>query len=206
MTDSPRHAPATLRNRDAILSVLAPLLPASGLLLEIASGTGEHAAFMARHLPPGLIWQPTDAAPDALADIDRHTAGIPSVRPAIPLDTTRLPWPVVRADAVLCCNMIHIAPWAAALGLLSGAASVLPNGAPLVLYGPFRRDGLHTAPSNAAFDESLRTRDARWGVRCLDSEVLPAARAAGFERDAVHAMPANNLTVVLRRHSANDSQ
>ena len=208
MSEPARHAPATLRNRDAILALLQAVLPARGLLLEIASGTGEHAAWMTPRLSPGLEWQPTDGAPDALADIDRHaaTAGCPAIRPALLLDTTRPRWPLDRADAVLCCNMIHIAPWAAAEGLVAGAARLLAPGAPLVLYGPFRRDGRHTAESNAAFDRSLQARDPRWGVRCLDGEVLPLARAGGFGLDSVHPMPANNLSVVLRRLDANRSQ
>lgn len=199
MDHQPRHAPATLRNRDAILSIMKTLVPNRGLLLEIASGTGEHAAHMAPRLPPALIWQPTDAAPDALADIDAHTAGCESVRPALLLDTRMPNWPVPRSDIILCCNMIHIAPWDAGVGLFAGAARILPAGGALVLYGPFRRHGAHTAPSNAEFDRSLRARDASWGVRCLDSEVRPAAAAVGLELDGEHSMPANNLTIVLRR-------
>jgi hypothetical protein len=206
MTQPPPHAPATLRNREPILAVLRDVLPARGLLLEVASGTGEHAAFMAPRLSPGLAWQPSDADPASLAGIDAHTRplreGPPQgarILPALLLDATAAAWPVARAAALFCCNMIHIAPWAAALGLLAGAARLLSPGAPLLLYGPFKRAGEHTAPSNAAFDRMLRERDPAWGVRCLDSEVAPAAAAEGFAAPEVRQLPANNLAVVLRR-------
>ena len=199
-----RHAPATARNREPILAVIAPVLPARGLVLEISSGTGEHAAFMAPRLPAGLVWQPTDLDPAHLADIDAHAreSGCDRIRAAVVLDATALRWPVPAADAILCCNMIHIAPWTAAEGLFAGAARTVPAGAPLILYGPFRRDGAHTAPSNAAFDEWLRARDPGWGVRCLDTAVTPLGLRHGFRREAVVAMPANNLTVVFRRAAA----
>jgi hypothetical protein len=195
-----RYAPATLRNREPILAVLSRVLPPSGLLLEVASGSGEHAAFMAPRLP-GIDWQPTDAQADALSGIDAHAAdsGCPRIRPALLLDATAADWPVQQADAVFCCNMVHIAPWAAAEGLFAGAARLLPASAPLVLYGPFKRHGRHTAPSNAAFDASLRSRDPAWGVRCLDDEIAPLADRSGLTLTEVVAMPANNLTVVFRR-------
>ncbi|BBK31563.1 uncharacterized protein DUF938 [Stella humosa] len=198
----PRHAPATARNRDAILAVLVDVLPPSGLLLEIASGTGEHAAYMAARLPGTIEWQPTDGAVDSLADIDGHArAGDGArIRPALLLDVTAATWPLASASSVLCCNMIHIAPWAAAEGLFAGAARTLDRAdAPLLLYGPFRRNGVHTATSNAEFDRSLQARDARWGVRCLESEVLPLASRSGFRLDAIRPMPANNLMVMFRR-------
>jgi hypothetical protein len=200
---SRRHAPATLRNREPILAVLQRVLPAEGLLLEIASGTGEHAAFMSPRLSPGLRWQPSEAQPDALADIDGHArdAGCTRLSPAIVLDVCRAAWPVLKADAVYCCNMIHIAPWSAAEGLFAGAAQVLPGGTPLILYGPFKRHGAHTAPSNAAFDAGLRAQHPSWGVRCLDTEVVPLAERCGFALDEVVAMPANNLIVVFRRRA-----
>lgn len=197
MTKDPRrHAPATLRNRDAILAVLRRHLPEKGLLLEIASGTGEHAAHFAAALP-GVIFQPSDPDADARASIDAHAGatGLPNIRPALALDVTGA-WPIDRADALLCCNMIHIAPWEATPALIDGAARVLPSGAPLLLYGPFLRGGRHTAPSNADFDASLRARDPRWGVRDLD-EVI--ALAVNFDVAAIEAMPANNLTAVFRR-------
>ena len=196
----PRKAPACTRNREPIFAVLERVLPASGLILEIASGTGEHAAYMAPKLP-GWIWQPSDLKSDALHNIDAHAreSGCTNIRPAIAVDARDARWPVTRADTVFCCNMIHIAPWDAAEGLFAGAALVLPAGAPLILYGPFQRYGAHTAQSNAAFDEDLKARNPRWGVRCLDSEVTPLARSLGFSRDEIVEMPANNLTVIFRR-------
>ena len=194
-----RHAPATLRNREPILEVLRRVRPAEGLLLEIASGSGEHAAFMTPQLPD-LAWQPSDADAGALADIDAHAqAASPRIRPALRLDVQERVWPVARCDAVLCCNMIHIAPWTAAEGLFTGAARVLSSGAPLILYGPFKRDGVHTADSNARFDTGLRLQDVRWGVRCLDTQVMPLAERNGFALQEIVEMPANNLTVVWRR-------
>lgn len=195
-----RHAPATLRNRDPILEVLGRVLPANGLLLEIASGTGEHAAYIAPNLP-GIVWQPTDRDSAALGDIDEamRACGCERIRPAIALDAAAPQWPIERADAIFCCNMIHISPWAAAEGLFAGAGRILPSGAPLILYGPYRRHGAHTAPSNEAFEGWLKDQDARFGVRCLDSEVKPLAEGNGFRLDAVAEMPANNLTVIWRR-------
>jgi hypothetical protein len=195
MTDARREAPAVARNRDAILAVLRGILPARGLLLEVASGSGEHALHFAAALP-GLIFQPSDPEPDARASIDAWCAGVANIRPAVALDAAAPDWPVDRADALLCINMIHIAPWAACEGLLRGAARILPPGAPLVLYGPFRRGGAHTAPSNAEFDESLCARDPSWGVRDLEAV---AAAATGFGPPEIHPMPANNLTVAFRR-------
>ena len=196
-----RHAPATARNREPLLEVLARILPPDGVLLEIASGTGEHAAFMAPRLPGTLVWQPSDAEPEALEQIDGHAALAASdrIRPALLLDVTSDEWPGAKADALLCCNMIHIAPWAAAEALFAGAARVLPVGAPFILYGPVRRFGRHTAPSNESFDEGLRKQDPRWGVRCLDTEVVPLAERSGFALQEIVEMPANNLTVVFRR-------
>ncbi len=199
--DPRRHAPATLRNRAPLLAVLRDLLPRQGLLLEIASGTGEHAAFMAPRLRPTLVWQPSDADPAALAGIDAHAAasGATTIRPAVRLDVTETAWPVAAADAVLAANLVHIAPWPVAAALFAGAARLLPPHGPLVLYGPFKRHGVHTAPSNAAFDHSLRAQSPDWAVRCLDGELDPLATAHGFARRRVVQMPANNLTVVWRR-------
>ncbi len=197
--DARRYAPATLRNRDAILAELRRHLPAAGLVLEVASGSGEHAVHFAAALP-GLVFQPSDPHPDARASIDcwASRARLPNIRPALALDAAAADWPVAAADAVVCINMIHIAPWSAALGLLHGAARLLPPGGPLVLYGPYRRDGAHTAPSNAAFDADLRGQDPAWGIRDLEAVAAEAA-AQGFGRPEVSAMPANNLTVVFRR-------
>src|SRR5205823_1869638 len=158
------HAPSTLRNREPILAVLMRVLPAKGVLLEVASGSGEHAAFITPRLPLGLEWQPSEANVDALADIDAYAsnADCSRIRPAILLNASDADWPVQSAEAVFCCNMIHIAPWEAAEGLFAGSSRILANAAPLILYGPFKRDGLHTAPSNQTFDEGLRARDPRW--------------------------------------------
>jgi SAM-dependent methyltransferase len=195
-----RHAPATLRNREPILAVLARVLPKEGLVLEIASGTGEHAAFMAPRLT-GIEWQPTDRDAAALKDIDDAASFEKNarIRPAIALDVTAPEWPVAHADAIFCCNMIHIAPWNAAEGLFAGAARILPAGARLILYGPFKRHGAHTAPSNETFEKWLRDQDRRYGVRCLDTQVMPLAERNGFSLDEIVPMPANNLTVVWRK-------
>lgn len=190
-----RHAPATVRNRAAIAGVLAGVLPVAGDVLEVASGSGEHCAFFAECFP-ALRWHPSDPDAEARRSIDAWCAGLGNVAPALALDAAADDWPVGRADAVLCVNMIHIAPWAATEGLMRGAARVLGAGAPLVLYGPFRRAGVPTATSNEAFDASLRARDPRWGLRELEAVV---AAAAGFALAEAREMPANNLIVVLRR-------
>jgi hypothetical protein len=197
--EAKRHAPAALRNRTHILAVLESVLPASGEVLEIASGSGQHAVFFAEHLPQ-LTWQPSDPSSDALRSIDawRAQSGLTNVLGALELDVTNWPWPVGQADAMVCINMIHIAPWEATLALMKGASELLPPRAPLITYGPYMRGGQHTAPSNAAFDESLRSRDPRWGVRDLD-EVSKAAEDAGLSIEATHEMPANNFTIVFRR-------
>jgi hypothetical protein len=202
-----RHAPATLRNREPILAVLKRVLAAKGVLLEVASGSGEHAAFIAPRLPLGLEWQPSEANGDALADIDAHAsdAGCSRIRPAILLNACDADWPIQSAAAVFCCNMIHIAPWEAAEGPFVGSSRILADAAPLILYGPFKRNGVHTAPSNQTFDEDLRARDPRWGVRCLETEVVPLAEKSGFALNEVVAMPANNLTIIFRRHSSDRS-
>ena len=199
MSDARRYAPAAASNREPILEVLARILPASGLVLEVASGSGEHAVFFAARLPH-LVFQPTDPDPPNRASIAawRDHAAPGNVRPPLALDATEERWPIAHADAVLCINMIHIAPWDACLGLLAGAARVLPAGGALVLYGPFRRGGRHTSPSNEAFDASLRAQDPAWGVRDLD-DVAAAGAPRGLALDDAIDMPSNNLTVVLRR-------
>ncbi len=201
MTDPRRHAPATLRNRAPILAVLQRVLPAEGLLLEVASGSGEHAAWMAPQLPPRLAWQPSEADALALRGIDAHArdAGALTVRPAIRLDAASASWPLAAADAVFCCNLVHIARWAATEGLLAGAGRLLPQGGPLVLYGPFRRHGRHTAASNAAFEASLNAQDPAWRIRCVDNELVPAAARHGLALNEVVELPANNLVLVWRR-------
>jgi SAM-dependent methyltransferase len=200
------HAPAAERNRGPLLEVLREVLAAraGGRLevLEVASGTGQHAVHFAAALPH-LAWQPTDVEPAALASIDAwaREAGLANVRPALQLDAAAWPWPVARADAVVCINMVHISPWAATEGLLAGAGRVLPPGGRLVLYGPYLVEGRPTAPSNLAFDASLRARDPSWGVRSLEA-VLAAAAPHGLVRERVVDMPSNNLTVVLARAGA----
>jgi len=194
-----RHAPAAQRNRQPILDVLLPRLPKEGLVLEIASGTGEHVAHFAAAMP-GLAFQPSDPDEGARASIDDwvRTLGLANVRPALPLDVTAGHWPVERAAAVLCCNMIHIAPWEAAVGLVAGAARALPAGGILFLYGPYRRGGRHTAPGNEAFDRDLRRRNPAWGVRDLEA-VADLAAGHGFGPPEIVEMPANNLSLVLKR-------
>jgi SAM-dependent methyltransferase len=200
MTDHRRHAPAAARNRDAILDVLQRCLPRRGLVLEVASGSGEHVVHFARASGPGLEFQPSDSDPTARASIDAWAAalGVTNVRPAIALDASAEVWPVQHADAVLCINMIHIAPWAATLGLVRGAERVLPPGGLLYLYGPFRRDGRHTTPSNERFDQDLRRQDPEWGVRDVEA-VAVLADAAGFGPPVIEAMPANNLSIIFWR-------
>ena len=197
--DARRFAPAVARNKAAITEALARNLPASGLVLEIASGSGEHALHFATHFP-ALSFQPTDPDAAALASIVAWQAEVPLPNLLLPLmlDVMAGAWPVQKADAVLCINMIHIAPWEATAALMRGAARVLPRDGILFLYGPFKQGGQHTAPSNAEFDESLRAQDAQWGVRDLEA-VAEIASAAGFAAPVVEAMPANNLSVIFRR-------
>lgn len=197
--EAKRFAPATARNRDAIAAVLADVLPASGVVLEIASGTGEHVVHFARTFPL-LDWQPSDPDPAGLASIAAWSteSGLANIRPPLWIDATAAVWPIAHADAALCINMIHIAPWDATLGLFAGLAPVLPPGAPLMLYGPFREADTPLAPSNAEFDASLRARDARWGLRDLGT-VTEVAEARSFRFDRRIPMPANNLSLVFRR-------
>jgi SAM-dependent methyltransferase len=200
VNDARRFAPAAQRNRGPILEVLRGVLPERGLVLEIASGTGEHAVWFAEHLP-ALTFQPSDPDADNRASIAAWIvqAGAPNVNAPLAIDATDALWALARApDAILCINMIHIAPWAATLGLLRHAAAVLPPGGLLYLYGPYKRGGRHTAPSNADFDQGLRARDPAWGVRDLEV-VVDTAAAAGFALADTVPMPANNLSVVFRR-------
>ena len=192
-----KHAPATLRNREPIAEVLREELPVIGKVLEVASGSGEHCAFFAK-LFPGHVWQPSDPDPGALGSIASWCAALDNVLPPLPLDAASLDWPVDAADAVLCINMAHISPWEATLGLVAGANRLLVKGAPLILYGPWRREGVTTAPSNELFDASLKARDARWGLRRVE-DLDKAAAACGFARTRLVEMPANNLALVYRR-------
>jgi hypothetical protein len=175
------------------------VLPPAGIVLEIASGTGEHAVFFGRRLPH-LTWQPTDLDAAARASIVAWAAeaGVANVEAPLALDASQPNWPIDRADAVIAVNMVHISPWVATVGLLIGAARVLPAGAPLVLYGPYKRDGQHTAPSNEAFDQNLRRQNPAWGVRDLET-VVETADAAGLTLAEIAPMPANNLGLVFRR-------
>jgi len=193
-----RFAPATERNRDAIVAILRDALPCSGVVLEVASGSGEHAVHFAVSFP-ALDWQPTDPDPAALASISawRADADLTNLRAPIHLDAAGH-WPIAQADAILCINMAHIAPWDATLGLLKGAGATLPPGGLLYLYGPYIRDGVDTAPSNLAFDASLKARDRRWGLRSVE-DVVAAADAAGLTFDRLIDMPANNLSLLFRR-------
>jgi hypothetical protein len=199
-------SPAVARNRDPILAVLRRVLPASGLVLEIASGSGEHAVHFAAGLPH-LTWQPSDHDADALRSIAayRASASLPNLPAPLVLDAASAHWPIDRADAVVSINMIHIAPWAAAEGLMAGAQRLLPAGGVLYLYGPFREDGQHTAPSNAAFDASLKARDPSWGVRDR-AEVMALAERHGLVFVERVAMPANNLSLIFRKRAPTPKQ
>jgi hypothetical protein len=196
--DARRSAPAVLRNREYIAEVLSEWLPERGLVLEIASGTGEHVMFFADRFPKPE-WQPSDANPDALASIAswRDLSGLLNIRPPLELDASAPQWPIERADALLNINMVHISPWAAALGLLDGAARVLTTGGPLILYGPWLKDDIPTASSNLAFDRDLRSRDPEWGLRRVE-DFAAAAEKRGFRLEHTRPMPANNLMLLLR--------
>lgn len=207
MSDLPppgaRAAPSTARNRGPILEVLRPRLPAAGLVLEIAAGAGEHALHNALALP-GLRWQPTDPDPEALGSIAawRADRGPPNLLEPLRLDAAAPDsWPVAAADAVVNINMIHISPWAATEGLMAGAARLLPAGGMLFIYGPYLEAGVLTAPSNLAFDASLRARNPAWGLRRLE-EVSAVAAGHGLVLSERIGMPANNLALVFRKTQA----
>jgi len=191
-----REAPATARNRQPILDVLRPHLPARGLVLEVASGSGEHTAYFAQALP-ALVFQPSDPDDVARASIDAWCEVLGNVRPALTLDAAAAVWPIDAADAVVCINMIHISPWDTTVGLIRGAARLMPSGGTLFLYGPYFRDGVPTAPSNLAFDRELRARNRAWGIRSLE-QVTTLAKAHGFTEQLAVEMPANNLSVIFR--------
>lgn len=197
--DARKFAPAAARNRAAILDVLGPRLPSRGRLLEIASGSGEHTMHFAAAYP-AVTFQPSDPDPTNRASIDAWAAhlGLPNVKRALDIDATTTFAPVTAADVVVSINMIHIAPWDAAVGLVRNAATVLTAGGLLFLYGPYRRNGAHTAPSNEAFDQSLKASDPAWGVRDLEA-VIALAEDAGFDPLEVVEMPANNLSVMFKR-------
>jgi hypothetical protein len=196
-----QHAPATLRNRDPIAAVLALELPASGTVLEVASGTGEHAVSFAQVFP-ALQWQPSDPSPEALASITAYRADYTGDNLAQPmlLDAAApVDWPVATADAIVCINMVHISPWEATEGLFEGASRLLAvSKGPLIFYGPYIEQGVETAPSNLAFDASLKARDHRWGLRSAEAMDQQSAQQ-GMTRSARHALPANNIMLVYRR-------
>jgi hypothetical protein len=199
ITDNRRSAPHVARNAGPIADVLREILPPRGLVLEIASGTGEHAVHFARTFPQ-LLWQPSDPEPAALRSIEawRAGAGLFNLLSPVSLDARAAEWPVAQADAILAINMVHISPWSATQGLMRGAGGLLGAGAPLYLYGPYRQADVPTAPSNEAFDESLKARNAEWGLRDLE-QVAAEAERHGLVLERAVPMPANNLSVVLRR-------
>lgn len=194
-----RRAPAAARNTLPIGDVLAEWLPASGLVVEIASGTGEHAVAFAKRFP-ALEWQPTDPDPAALASIAawREEAGLANLREPLALDAAASDWPAMRADALLNINMVHISPWAAALGLLDGTARLLSPGGRLILYGPWIAEGVETAPSNLAFDADLKARNPAWGLRRV-GDFADEAEARGFALSDQREMPANNRMLLFTR-------
>ncbi len=193
-------SPSSARNREPLLAVLRRWLPASGTVLEVASGLGEHAAWFAEALP-GITWQPTDRNEEALDMLRarRDQAGLANLAPPLVLNAAEPDgWPLDRADAIVCINMVHISSWAATQGLMVGAARVLPVGGALILYGPYIEDGVETAPSNLAFDADLKRRDPAWGLRDL-ADVAALAAEHGLSLAGRVAMPANNLCLLFRR-------
>lgn len=211
--DARQFAPATDRNREPILGILQQVLPATGLVIEIASGTGEHASFFAPQLAP-RYWLPSDANTDALASIQAWRQVTPShfLLAPIALEVSQSDWPqtVLASEprlsvdmpltAIVNINMIHISPWSATLGLMAGAGELLPPGGILYLYGPYKQNGVHIAPSNEAFDDMLKARDPNWGVRHLE-DVVAAAACHGLQWQEAITMPANNLSVIFKRET-----
>jgi cyclopropane fatty-acyl-phospholipid synthase-like methyltransferase len=202
MNDARLHSAAAARNRAPIFEVLRAILPPRGVALEIASGGGEHVVFFAAGLP-ALRFVPSDPDAAARASIAAWIAqaGLENVAAPLALDASAGPWPIPFADAVICINMAHIAPWSATEGLFRNAQAILPPGGPLYLYGPYKRGGAHTAQSNADFDASLRARNPAWGVRDVEA-VADLGRATGFEGLRIVEMPANNLSLIFRRGGA----
>jgi SAM-dependent methyltransferase len=197
--EAKRIAPATQRNREAITSVLRDILPAKGVVLEVASGTGEHVVHFAAAFPD-LTWQPSDYDPAGLASIEAWSSesGLPNILSPLRIDASAADWPLTRAEAIICINMAHIAPWEASEGLFAGAARLLAPGAPLYLYGPYREAGVATAESNEAFDVSLKARNPAWGLRSVERMNALAAHF-GFALEARVEMPANNLSLFYKR-------
>jgi SAM-dependent methyltransferase len=193
------YFPHVARNREAILQVLRRVLPPQGLVLEVASGSGEHAAYFAERLP-SLIWQPSDPDPRSLASIAAHrtAADAPNLLAPVCLDATSGQWPIESADALVCINMIHISPWVVSEGLMAGARRVLRMGGVIYLYGPYKIDGRHTAQSNKEFDAWLRTQNAQWGVRDF-ADIADLAARNDFVLIETVPMPANNLSIIFKR-------
>jgi SAM-dependent methyltransferase len=197
--EAKRYAPATERNRDVIVDVLRSVLPETGTVLEVASGTGEHIIHFARAFP-ALQWQPSDYDTAGLASIAAWSAeaGLPNVMRPAQIDASAIEWPIAEVDAILCINMIHISPWAATAGLMAGAGRILSRGGLLYLYGPYREIDVPTAESNEAFDVSLKARNPEWGLRCKE-DVIALAAEQGLEFQRRIAMPANNLSLIFAR-------
>ena len=193
------YFPHVARNREAILQVLRRVLPPQGLVLEVASGSGEHAAYFAERLP-SLIWQPSDFDPRSLASIAAHrtAADAPNLLAPVCLDATSEQWPVESADALVCINMIHISPWVVSEGLMAGARRVLRMGGVIYLYGPYKIDGRHTAQSNKEFDAWLLTQNAQWGVRDF-ADIADLAACNDFVLIETVPMPANNMSIIFKR-------
>ncbi|MTJ13869.1 DUF938 domain-containing protein [Anabaena sp. UHCC 0187] len=205
--DQRKFAPATQRNREPILEMLLEVLPQHGTILEIASGTGEHATFFAYHLAPRQ-WLPSDPNPELRASISAWAEFFPcdAIQPPLDLDASSPIWPVETKiipqpsiSAIVNINMIHISPWSACLGLMAGAGRILPAGGILYLYGPYKQNGKHTAPSNADFDESLQAQNPNWGVRNLE-DVVSVAKEQNLTLYQTHPMPANNFSLVFKHN------
>lgn len=194
-----RFAPAAERNTGPIIDVLSEFMPESGLVVEVASGTGQHALAFARAFT-GLSIQPTEVQAEGRQSIEAHReeSGRENLLPALALDVTWREWPIEAADVLIAINMVHISPWAATLGLLAGAQRILPNGGVLYLYGPYLVDGKPTTESNATFDASLRRRNPEWGIRDLQT-VTETALEHGLTRVHVAPMPANNFSLVFKK-------
>ena len=199
MSEARRSAPHVARNTEPILEVLRTTLPEKGLVLEVASGTGEQSLAFAQAFSK-LLWQPSDADPTALASIQgwRESGGVFNLLPPVALDARAAGWPIASAEAIVCINMVHISPWEASAGLMHGAGRLLAPGAPLYLYGPYRRRDVPTAPSNEAFDQSLKARDPRLGLKTVE-QVEAEAERNGLALERLVEMPANNLSLVFRR-------
>jgi cyclopropane fatty-acyl-phospholipid synthase-like methyltransferase len=199
LTDGRLRSPSAERNKGPIAGVLQRVLPESGSVLEVSSGTGQHAVHFARAMPHH-VWQPTECDAACLQSIAAWlaTEKLENIKAPFYLDVHNKVWPAAHVDAIVCINMIHIAPSSATNALFRGASTIMNSGGELVLYGPFRRQGQHTSPSNESFDRLLRAQNPEWGVRNLD-DVAHAAEKAGFDVRESCEMPANNLTVIFRK-------